>query len=229
MQNLYLLFGLILSLLPLSAEAQSSIRHRLTAGLVSSTLHLETQHDVELIWSGARNTSSGTSNAPSEGIGLSLGYQGLVHPRWELAARANYLGNKVPGEVDVYGVSNLLSPERLDELRHPREYRALWFEGMVFWRVPDTYSLVDIQIGTGISYAYFQHSYLRGYILDMDRELFDVKQFFEERKTTWGIPIHMQLQYALSPKIKIGFNGHVNPYFDGTSITGVMAFGAYCW
>ena len=133
------------------------------------------------------------------------------------------------GNVQVHFQDAFFTPEQFDDLQHTRSYRGLWFEGLLFWRIIGPYSLADIQLGTGVSYAYLQHNYLRGYLLDMNRGIFDSITFAEERRTSWGIPFHFQVQYPITSQVKIGFNAHVIPYYNSNVTTGMMVFGAYRW
>ncbi|MEL7249819.1 MAG: hypothetical protein AAFO03_15430 [Bacteroidota bacterium] len=231
MKHNYCLFILCLSLLSFSTHAQSTIQHRITGGLINSTLHLDTEQELEVLPRGAigPSLSSTSPNLASEGVGFSLGYQGQFHHRWELAVRANYMGRTIEDNAENFASRSSITPELLDKLQHTRSYRGLWFEGLMFWRVIGPYSRADIQLGTGVSYAYLHYDYLLGYFLDLNRGDFDSIRFAEERKTVWGIPIHFQVQYPVSPEVKIGFNAHLNPHFDGTLGTGVMLFGAYRW
>lgn len=229
MKNQQLLFSLFLSIIPFLAFTQSNIQHRVTAGVSRSTLQLLMTYEAEFVSSISRGRTRSKSTRPIESRGFGIGYMAQLHRRWEVAARVNYAGNTVTEDVKILANDSRLSYEQINELRHPRKYRGLSMDGVVFWRVVSPYVTADVQVGTGISYHYYKQSYLSGYVFDLDRNIFDVQSFIEERKSNWGLPFHFQMQYPLNPAFKVGFNAHVNVYFNSNVMAGVMLFGAYRW
>lgn len=227
MKAIYALFFLMF---PFFLIAQQKTEQRVSIGIGQSHLHLLVSEHFEIYYTGSNHsTSSSITNSSARELGINLGYHLQLHPRWEMIGRINYSGNEVQESTTAYFYGLSSSTQSLLPDKRTRKYRALWSEALLFWRVLGERSLLDVQIGTGISHLYFYQKYNSGYTFISPDQRFDSKQTTIERKGSFGIPMQLQLQYPINYHWKIGGTLQANRFFNENQQTGFMVFMAYRW
>ena len=229
MKTFTLLSLFVLLLLSQSVWGQSYPKSSVLFGVSHSSLYLYAPGDYRVYGDFSTQTSIWDNSTPSpvKGIGFSAGYSWQLASRWELSLRVGYSGNTVEERImSTYGFSPSAGSYDYTFDRN-RKYRAAWFEGLIFRRISGPHIKPDIQLGTGLTFLYHKQDYLSGFEFDLNRGIYDVRYFSTERKGNFGIPIHVQLQYPVSPVVKLGINTHANILFDGSVLTGLTAFATY--
>ena len=222
-------FSLPLPLLLLfSITAQAQVEHRLSIGLETNFALMQTSLESTVYFaSSSRSSSGGSSTEWFSAMGVTAAYALQFHDRWEGMVRASYSGNTSMDQImNRRGYSSLIGNYHF-QYEHPRKYRHLWGEFLLFRRIYGEHVLPDVQVGTGITYMTYTQDYMSGYEFDDSIEDFTVKYFTNERKSVIGIPLQVQVQYPLGPKLKVGGNGHINIFMDGSAIVGLNTFLVY--
>lgn len=226
MKNQYLLFVVIISCFFQFIQAQSYSQY-LTLGVARNNMNLQTETGYTYIDAFSSVGVDVDYRQPLTGFGISAGYTLRYHHRWEASFRTQYSGNTMTerfGNREEPHSPGGPFPRGIEE---ERKYRGLWFEGLIFWRMFDSYVKPDIQLGTGIAYLLYTHEYLSGFILNEDLGIYDGRTYTSERKNSAGMPFQLQLQLPIHDDWKLGFNAHLNLFFDGNITSGLTAYAAY--
>ncbi len=227
MQQLYFFLILSLFLCSQSLLGQFVSKQHLTLGLSQNEVHLNAagSYLVYGTFANSRHSFSGARGA--ESIGVSAGYTLQFLPRFEASVRANYTGNRSE-ELIMRTRGENANGERFDHtFMRVREYRAVWAEALLFWRVIGPRSRADVQLGIGVTYLGYTQNYRSGFEFDVDRGIYNVQAFVDERRGRLGLPLHAQMQFPIANRVKLGLDGFINFYGDDKTITGLTLIGAY--
>lgn len=208
-------------------QGQYIPEHHLTLGVARNSFDLHTDMHYSFNDAFTRSGIDVDQRPGISGFGISGGYSYRYHPQWELTFQAQYSGNST---IERFGDGR----ERLSSsigfpvaLEHPRSYRSMSLEGLIFYRVSSSYSGPDILLGTGLVYLLYQQEYLSGFIRNDDLGIYDGRIFTKDRNHSTGIPFHSQLQFPIHPDWKVGFAAYLNLFVDGETASGLMAFVKY--
>lgn len=227
MQKLYFLIVLSLFFCSQTLLGQFVPKHLITLGVSQNEVHIDASGSYLVYGSftSSRNTFSGVRGA--ESVGFSAGYTLQFLPRFEASIRANYTGNKSE-ELIMRTRGDNAGGERYDyTFTRVRDYQAVWAEALFFWRVIGPRSKVDVQLGIGVTYLGYTQNYRSGFEFDVDRGIYDVQSFVDERKGRLGLPLHVQMQFPIANRVKLGLDGFINFYGDDKTITGLSLLGSY--
>ncbi|MEM1215999.1 MAG: hypothetical protein AAGJ82_09960 [Bacteroidota bacterium] len=159
---------------------------------------------------GSYITNYNYTRRQANGISTQLAYQYPLSRRWDAGLRLNFTVHRATDTLELLRQYT----SRTDLFTHPRRYHALWVEGMFFWKFAVGRHLIDHQIGLGISYNYYRHRYLSGYVFNQLLDQFETMYIRREQRVAFGIPVAWQFGQEIHPQWRVGFHLNMNYLFN---------------
>lgn len=227
MKKLYLLSFLFLFVSAQSLFGQAGSKSSLTIGVSQTAVYINAPGTYLVYGAFTSNRRSFSGVKGGESLGLSVGYTRQVLPRFEASFRANYTGNTIDERLHQIRGDNVNGEPYDYTFERTRKYRVAYLEGLLFWRVIGPRSKADVQLGAGITYFNYWQEYRSGFEFDVDRGIYNMQAFTKERIGKFGLPLHAQIQYPITPRIKLGMDAFISMYDFDQSVAGLTFFGAY--